>query len=174
MARSTRLRSEESRRILRSRFIRWMENISTARSIARCSYSPRQDTFDEYQAARFMTELTRNAPVRVQSVATSDHPVFSDSAEAPWVSEDPGRDETPFFTPAGSTRLPIMAKVRGSTPGLVVTGWGQILRRPIANRRFKPLSLADRQKLKRLAEKAGHNWRDDEWDAYADRQLSPV
>jgi hypothetical protein len=132
------------------------------------------NTFDEYQAARFMTELARNAPVRVQSVATSDHPVFSDSAEAPWTSEGPGRNEHPFLRACRKCQISRHSEgPRTSTPGLVVEGWGKILRRPIANRRFTPLSLADRQNLKRLAKEASDNWRDDGWDAYADRHLPP-
>jgi hypothetical protein len=104
-------------------------------------------TFDEYQAARFMTELRRNAPVRVGSVATSDHRVFSDSAEAPWAAEDPGRDEHPFLRACRKHQITRHNEgPKSATPGLVVEGWGQILRRRIANRRFTPLSLADKRR----------------------------
>jgi hypothetical protein len=123
----------------------------------------------------FLTDLMQKAPVGVQSVATSGHRVFSDSAEAPWEPSHPWRNRHPFLVVCRENQITRHSEApRSSTPGLVVTGWGQILRRPIVNRRFKPLSLADRQKLKRLAKEAKDNWRDDGWDADADRQLSPV
>jgi hypothetical protein len=132
------------------------------------------ETFDEYEAARFLTDLTQNAPVRVQSVATGDHRVFSDSAEAPWEPNHPWRNRHPFLVVCRENHIDRHTdEPQLRTPSLIANGWGQILRRPVANRRFTPLSLADRQNLKRLAKEAKDNWRDDGWDAYADRDLPP-
>jgi hypothetical protein len=132
------------------------------------------NTFDEYQAARFMTELRRNAPVRVQSVATSDHPVFSDSAEAPWASEDPGRDEHPFLRECRKHQITRHSEgPRSSTPGLVVKGWGQILRRRIANRRFEPLSLADKRRQRCDSKERKELYDDREEGDFFDDPLSP-
>ena len=115
-------------------------------------FATTSDTFDEYHAARFLTDLTQNAPVGVQSVGTSDHRVFSDSAEAPWEPEHPWRNRHPFLAVCRENHIDRHTdEPQLRTPSLIANGWGQILRRPVANRRFTPLSLADQRRQRRLS-----------------------